>query len=91
MTSQALWRGPGEEAARQEARHADVAIRSMGQPNSFARQVDFWDDSYEGGRLFSELLGTFFLVLASVGADMVNARFGGHAVPYSRAPLSRPA
>jgi aquaporin Z len=83
MTSQARPPGPGEEAARQEARHADVAIRSMGQPNSFARQVDFWDDSYEGRRLFSEFLGTFFLVLASVGADMVNARFGGHAVPYS--------
>jgi aquaporin Z len=43
---------------------------------------DFWDDSYEGRRLFSELLGTFFLVLVAVGADMVNARFGGSAVPY---------
>jgi aquaporin Z len=54
----------------------------MGQPNSVASQFDFWDDSYEGRRLFSELLGTFFLVLVAVGGGMVNARFGGNAVPY---------
>jgi aquaporin Z len=33
--------------------------------------------------LFSEVLGTFFLVLVAVGGGMVNARFGGHAVPSS--------
>ena len=71
--------GPDRQAA---AQHAAVALRSLGQPNSVARQFDFWDDSYEGRRLFSELLGTFFLVLVAVGADMVNARFGGSAVPY---------
>ncbi len=54
----------------------------MGQPNAVAREFDFWDDSYEGRRLFSELLGTFFLVLVAVGGGMVNARFGGNAVPY---------
>jgi aquaporin Z len=57
-------------------------LRSLGTPNSFVRQFDFWDDRYEGRRLFSELLGTFFLVLVAVGAGMVNARFGGDAVPY---------
>jgi aquaporin Z len=62
-------------------RHADVALRSFGQPNATARQVDFFDDTYEWRRVFSELLGTFFLVLVAVGAGMVNARFGGHAVP----------
>lgn len=62
--------------------HADIALRSMGQPNSIARQFDFWDDKYEGRRLFSEFLGTFFLVLVAVGGGMVNARFGGQAVPY---------
>jgi len=61
---------------------ASVALRSFGQPNSVVRQFDFWDDSYEGRRLFSELLGTLFLVLVAVGAGMVNARFGGSAVPY---------
>jgi aquaporin Z len=55
----------------------------MGHPNSVAMQFDFWNDSYEGRRLFSELLGTFFLVLVAVGGGMVNARFGGDAVPYT--------
>lgn len=62
---------------------AEVALRSFGTPNSVVRQFDFWDDSYEGRRLFSEVLGTFFLVLVAVGAGMVNARFGGNAVPFT--------
>jgi aquaporin Z len=62
--------------------HARVALRSMGQPNSIAGEFDFWDNRYEGRRLFSELLGTFFLVLVAVGGGMVNARFGGDAVPF---------
>ena len=64
-------------------RHADVALRSFGQPNSVVGQFDFLNDSFEGRRLFSELLGTFFLVLVAVGGGMVNARFGGNAVPYA--------
>jgi aquaporin Z len=63
------------------SRHVDVALRSIGQPNAVAHQFDFWDDSYEWRRLFSELLGTFFLVLVAVGGGMVNARFGGNAIP----------
>src|ERR1700678_783857 len=58
------------------------AVAFHEQPNAFVRQFDFWDDSYEGRRLFSELLGTFFLVLVAVGGGTVNARFGGNAVPY---------
>ncbi|HVN13654.1 MAG TPA: aquaporin [Kineosporiaceae bacterium] len=61
---------------------ATVALRTMGQPNAVAHEFDFWDNSYEGRRLFSEVLGTFFLVLVAVGGGMVNARFGGDAVPY---------
>jgi aquaporin Z len=61
--------------------HADVALRSFGQPNATARQLDFWDSSYEWRRLFSEVLGTFLLVLTAAGGGMVNARFGGHAIP----------
>jgi aquaporin Z len=60
---------------------AHLGIRSLGEPNSMRRQFDFWDDRLEGRRLFSELLGTFFLVLVAVGGGMVNARFGGHAIP----------
>jgi len=56
-------------------------LGSLGRPNSIVRQFNFWDDRYEGRRLFAELLGTFFLVLVAAGAGMVNARFGGNAVP----------
>src|SRR5499433_3782581 len=71
--------GPDRQAA---VRHAAVALRSIGQPNSVAGEFDFWNDKYEGRRLFSELLGTFFLVLVAVGGGMVSTRFGGNAVPY---------
>ncbi|MGO9077770.1 MAG: MIP/aquaporin family protein [Streptosporangiaceae bacterium] len=73
---------PEQARARQEARarRTDLALRSFGVPNSVARQFDFWDDSYEGRRLFSELLGTFLLVLVAAGGGMVNARFGGHVI-----------
>src|ERR1700683_5837825 len=75
--------GQPEESEQQLARRAGVALRPLGHPNSIARATDFWDDRYEGRRLFAEVLGTFFLVLVAVGGGMVNARFGGEAVPYS--------
>ena len=84
MTSQPSGLAPPPEPDRQQAvRHAEVALRSIGQPNSVAGEFDFWNDHYEGRRLFSELLGTFFLVLVAVGGGMVSARFGGNAVPYT--------
>ena len=89
MTGQPDERATPSEPDRQEAvRHADVALRSMGQPNSVTGEFDFWDNSYEGRRLFSELLGTFFLVLVAVGGGMVNARFGGDAVPSGAAVVA---
>jgi aquaporin Z len=75
--------GQPEGLEQQLARRTAVALRTLGHPNSIARATDFWDDSYEPRRLFAEVLGTFFLVLVAVGADMVSARFGGQAVPYS--------
>jgi aquaporin Z len=71
-----------------ERARPEVALRSIGQPNSVAGAFDFWNDRYEGRRLFSELLGTFFLVLVAVGGGMVNARFGGQAVPYGARVVS---
>jgi aquaporin Z len=68
--------------------HADVALRSVGRPNSITRQFDFLDDRYEGRRLFAELFGTYLLVIVAVGGGMVNARFGGHAVPASAAAVA---
>jgi aquaporin Z len=89
MTSQPRVSAPPAGPDRQEAaRRAEVAVRSMGQPNSVVRQFDFRDDSYEGRRLFAEVLGTFFLVLVAVGGGMVNARFGGNAVPYTARVLA---
>ena len=70
--------------------HVDVALRSFGQPNSALRQFDFLDESYEWRRVFSELFGTFLLVLAAAGGGMVNARFGGH-VTGSAALVVAPA
>src|SRR5215831_8138891 len=84
MTSQQSGQAPLSEPDRQEAvRHTTVALRTLGLPNSVVGEFDFWDDSFEGRRLFSELLGTFFLVLVAVGGGMVSARFGGSAVPYT--------
>jgi len=70
--------------------HVDVALRSFGQPNSARWQFDFLDESYEWRRVFSELFGTFLLVLAAAGGGMVNARFGGH-VTGSAALVVAPA
>jgi aquaporin Z len=75
--------GQTEETEQQLARRAAAGLRSLGHPNSIARATDFWDDGYEWRRLFAEVLGTFLLILVAVGGDMVNARFGGQAVPYS--------
>ena len=50
--------------------------------NQLLLRFDFYDPRYEGRRLFSELLGTFMLVFVAAGASLVNARFGGAAVPY---------
>lgn len=68
-----------DEVARHQEQlvHAQVSLRSMGQPNSVVRAFDFWDDRYEGRRLFSEVLGTFLLVLVAVGGSIVDARFPG--------------
>ena len=83
MTSQPDAQMPPSGASVREAvNHAELASRSIGVPNSVVQEFDFWNDRYEGRRLFSELLGTFFLVLVAVGGGMVNARFGGDAVPY---------
>ena len=39
--------------------------------------LDFHDPRFEGRRLFSELFGTFFLVLVAAGGAVVNAQSGG--------------
>jgi aquaporin Z len=72
----------------EHSEHLEVALRSFGVPNAVAKSFDFWDSSYEWRRLFSELFGTFLLVTVAVGGGMVNARFGGHAVPAAAQVVS---
>src|SRR5947209_2703001 len=74
--------------ADQPSQPTAAGMRSLGAPNSIVAQFDFWDSSYEARRLFSELLGTLLLVLVAVGGGMVNARFGGSAVPYGALVVS---
>jgi len=69
---------PERDQTDQIVRSAAVALRSIGEPNTFAHRYDFWDPQHEPRRIFAELLGTFFLVLVAAGGGMVNARFGGH-------------
>lgn len=57
-----------------------AGLRSLGQPNSMAKQFDFFNERHEWRRLFAELFGTFLLVFAAAGGPIVNARFGGHAI-----------
>jgi aquaporin Z len=57
-----------------------AGLRSLGQPNSLAKQFDFFNERHEWRRVFAELFGTFLLVLAAAGGPIVNARFGGHAI-----------
>jgi aquaporin Z len=61
-------------------RRREVALRSLGHPNSVAWQFDFANARYEWRRLFAEIFGTFLLVLVAAGGPMVNARFGGHVI-----------
>jgi aquaporin Z len=75
-SSQAGPPDPNMVTAQQVARAA-ISLRSMGEPNTFARRFDFWDSKYEWRRIFSELLGTFLLVFVAAGGGMVNARLGG--------------
>ncbi len=63
------------------ARRHEVALLSLGHPNALARQFDFTDDAFEWRRLFSEFFGTFLLVVVAAGGPIVNARFGGEAIP----------
>jgi aquaporin Z len=77
-------RPPAADVPEQDQmiRDATAALRSI-EPNTLARRFDFWDPQHEPRRIFSELLGTFFLVVVAAGGGMVNARFGGHVIPTS--------
>ena len=79
MTVQQTETSVQQEFARHQEQlvHAQASLGSLGQPNSVVYAFDFWDDHFEGRRLFSEVLGTFLLVLVAVGGSIVDARFPG--------------
>jgi aquaporin Z len=61
---------------------SDAAAGPAGLVGSLADKIerihqDFYDPRFEGRRLFSELFGTFFLVLVAAGGAVVNAQSGG--------------
>jgi aquaporin Z len=60
---------------RQESSHSGSVAR--GDLGAQERTQNFKDPRQEWRRLFSELLGTFFLVLVATGAGMMNAAFPG--------------
>jgi aquaporin Z len=51
--------------------------------HSLHERLDFENTDFAWRRLFSELFGTFLLVFVAAGGGIVNARFGGHAVPLA--------
>ena len=86
-------RGHGADERQRESREAvergaavfahegDQVLDALAYPTGFLRdRLDFLNDVNEWRRLFSELLGTFFLALVATGGGMVNAKFGGHAI-----------
>jgi aquaporin Z len=71
---------PGEET--EAHRRSVVAVaEATHTAHQLASTLEFRQAKYEYRRVFSELLGTFMLVFVAVGGGMVNARFGGNAVP----------
>src|SRR5919204_377849 len=68
--------GEGVEDRAQEHRDALRARRAL-MALEFPSTLDFDDPALEWRRLFSEILGTFMLVMAGAGAGVVNAAAHG--------------
>ena len=73
-----------ERVERQRATSLSTSVaEALGVPAHTLRgQEQFdWTGRYIARRLFAELFGTFLLVLVAAGGGVVNARFGGNAIP----------
>jgi len=64
---------PEAEGASEQGRRRARRLLEL----EFGKSYDFDDPKHEWRRLFSELLGTFFLVLVGAGGAVVNAHFDG--------------
>jgi aquaporin Z len=94
MTDQdAAGKGAATAASDPGVRVDDVADRLadhsavthwLGYPTRWIQdRLDFANPRYAYRRYFSEVFGTFLLVLVAVGGGMVNARFGGDVIPLA--------
>src|SRR5262249_50426996 len=66
-----------KEGAVGEIRGVEHWVAEEFERNVVGPIEDFQDPSQEWRRLFSEVLGTFFLVLVAAGGGMMNQAFGG--------------
>jgi aquaporin Z len=73
---------PRQREDERLSRSVAAAAEAVGiSRRALGERLDFDNPSFEWRRLFAELLGTFMLVFVAAGGGLVNARFGGHAVP----------
>ena len=69
------------EEQRAHRRSLSAVAEATGTARQLEAMLQFHQPEYEWRRLFSELLGTFMLVFVAAGGGIVNARFGGAAIP----------
>ena len=74
--------GPGLTGGSAEGLRRGHALLEL----EFGKTWDFDDPKHEWRRLFSELLGTFFLVLVGAGGAVVNAQSNGAISAPPRSP-----
>ena len=75
---------PLSAEAEERRRNAAASAIAVGVPErELLSRLQFFEDRYEFRRLFAELLGTFLLVFVAAGGGVVNAFFGGSAIPAS--------
>jgi len=72
---------PTSEEQRAHRRSLSAVAEATGTARQLEAMLQFHQPEYEWRRLFSELLGTFMLVFVAAGGGIVNARFGGAAIP----------
>lgn len=73
----------GKQGETRQSVSPQGMAEALGFPaHSFTGRLDFQKSGrYIFRRLFAELFGTFLLVVVAAGGSVVNARFGGHAIP----------
>ena len=77
--------GPASTPVKPESRAQDpLGPLAHYEQGIIDRITDFKDPRQEWRRMFSEVLGTFFLVLVAAGGGMMGQAFPGHDQPHRR-------